>query len=131
MRLATGPVGAQLSEVAGFKVAVTGREGEWTSTTPREPATVEREWIDIDQGDDLAAVIAVSQPIWEDILAHIRTETLPIGKLVIYSAPGGPNREAVKSPEVGVGMAAAISQALRADTSGRRDGLHLFKSAPL
>jgi SMODS-associated and fused to various effectors sensor domain len=83
MRLATGPVGAQLSEVAGFKVAVTGREGEWTSTTPREPATVEREWIDIDQGDDLAAVIAVSQPIWEDVLAHIRTETLPIGKLVI------------------------------------------------
>jgi hypothetical protein len=76
-------------------------------------------------------VIAVSQPIWEDVLAHIRTETLPIGKLVIYSAPGGPNREAVKSPEVGVGMAAAISQALRADTSGRRDGLHLFKSAPL
>jgi hypothetical protein len=132
MRLATGLlVGAQLSEVAGFKVAVAGREGEWTSTTPREPATVEREWIDVDQGDELAAVIAVSQPIREDVLAYIRTETLPVGKLVIYSAPGGPSREAVKSPEVGVGLAAAISQALRADTSGRRDGLHLFQSAPL
>jgi hypothetical protein len=132
MRLATGLlVGAQLSEVAGFKVAVTGREGEWTSTTSRESATVEREWIDVDQGDELAAAIAVSQPIRDDVLAYIRAERVPVGKLVVYYAPGGSSREAVTSPEVGVGLAAVISQALRTDTSGRRDGLHLFQSAPL
>jgi hypothetical protein len=132
MRLATGLlVGTQLSEVAGFRVAVTGREGEWTSTTPRDAATVEREWIDVDQGDELAAAIAVSQPIRDDVLAYVRTERLPVAKLVVYSAPGGPSREAVKSAEVGLGLAAAMSQALREDTSGRRDGLHLFQSAPL
>jgi hypothetical protein len=49
----------------------------------------------------------------------------------VYSSPGGPSRQAVKSPETGVGLAAAISQALREDTSGSRDGLHLFQSAPL
>lgn len=132
MRLATGLlVGVQLSEVAGFRVAVIGREDEWTSTTPREPATLEREWINVDQGDDLAAVIAVSQPIRDDVLSYIRTEHLPVGQLVVYSPPDGPSRDAVKSPEAGVGLAAAIAAALRKDTSSRRDGLHLFQAAPL
>ncbi len=132
MRLATGFfVGVQLSEVAGFKVAATGREGEWTSTIPRHHATVEREWIDVDGGDDLAAVIAVSQPIRDDVVSYIRAQGLSVGKLVVYSPSGGASREAVGTPEAGVSLAAAISRALREDTSSRRGRVHLFQSSPL
>lgn len=132
MRLATGVlVGVQLAEVAGFKVAVIGREGEWTSTTLRESVTIERDWIEVGQGDDVAAAISVSQPIGDDVLAYIRTNELPIGKLVVYSPPGGPSREAVRSAEAGVGFAAAISRALREDTSSRAARLHLFQATPL
>jgi hypothetical protein len=132
MRLATGLlVGVQLSEVAGFKVAAIGREGEWSSTMPRDAVTVEREWIDIGQGEELALAIAVSQPIRDDVVSYIRTRPLPVGKLVVYSPPGGPSREAVTSPEAGVGLAAAISSALREGTSSHRAGVHLFQAGPL
>jgi SMODS-associated and fused to various effectors sensor domain len=132
MRLATGLlVGVQLSEVAGFKVAAIGREGEWSSTMRHDAATVEREWVDIGQGDELVLAIAVSQPIRDDVVSYIRTQRLPAGKLVVYSPPGGPSREAVKIPEAGVALAATISRALREDTSSRQDGVHLFLSAPL
>jgi SMODS-associated and fused to various effectors sensor domain len=132
MRLATGlVVGVQLSEVAGFKVAAIGREGEWTSITPRDARTVDRERIEIDQGEDLAIAIAVSQPIRDDVVSYIRTKNLHVEELVVYSPPGGPSREAVESPEAGIGLAAAISGALRADTSSRRGGLHLFQAGPL
>lgn len=132
MRLATGLlVGVQLSEVAGFKVAAIGREGEWSSTTPRDATTVEREWIDVGQGEELALVIAVSQPIRDDVISYIRTQPLPVGELIVYSPPGGSSREAVISPSAGLGLAAAISSALREDTSGRRAGVHLFQAGPL
>jgi hypothetical protein len=36
-------MGRFLSEVAGFKVAIMGREGEWASDGPREPMDINRE----------------------------------------------------------------------------------------
>lgn len=132
MRLATGFfVGVQLSEVAGFKVAAMGREGEWTSISPRERATVERDCIDIGDGDDLAVVIAVSQPIRDDVVSFVRTQGLSVGKLIVYGPPGGASRDAVRTPESGVSLAAAISRTLREDTSSHRGVVHLFQSSPL
>jgi hypothetical protein len=37
----------------------------------------------------------------------------------------------VTTPRAGVGLAAAVSSALREDTSGHRAGVHLFQAGPL
>jgi hypothetical protein len=132
MRLATGLlVGVQLSEVSGFNVTRMAHDGEWSSHGRRNAADVEREFVEISQGDELAIAIAVSQPIRDDVVAFIQSHKLAVDRLVVYSPPGGASRQAVASPEVGLALAAAISSALRDDTHDRRDGVHLFQSCPL
>jgi hypothetical protein len=132
LRLGTGlAVGVQLSEVAGFKVAAIGREGEWSSTVRREAVNIDREEIDIDQGGNLAVAIAVSQPIRDDVTSHIRAQRLPVKRLIVYSPPGGASRNAIRAPEAGLGLADAISRALREDTNNHRGWMHLFQSGPL
>lgn len=132
MRLATGLlVGQQLSEVAGFRIAIQGREGEWSSAKGRERARIKREELEIGQGEDLAVALAVSQAIREDVLSHIREHGPPVSKLVVFSPAGGSSRDSVRSPEAGLGLAGAISAALRKETSSQRATLHLFQSAPL
>ena len=44
---------------------------------------------------------------------------------------GLPGRDSVPDPEAGLGLAAAISAALREETSSHRAALHLFQAAPL
>ena len=132
MRLSTGTlVGVSLSEVAGFKVAIMGREAEWVSDGPREPMGINREWVEIGQGDDLAVAIAVSQKICGDVVTYIRGKRIPIGNLVVYSPADGPARDVIKSPSFGLGLAASISKALREDTRTRREGVHVFQAGPL
>jgi hypothetical protein len=132
MRLSTGMlVGALLPEVAGFKVAIMGREGQWASDGSREPMDVIREWVDIGQGNDLAVVVAVSQQIADDVADFVRHERIPIGKLVVYSPVGGPSRNSIQSPGAGLGLAVSISNAMREDTGALPEGLHLFQAGPL
>ena len=123
--------GQLLSEVAGFRVSITGREGEWASSSPKQEFNLQREIIDIGAGDDIAVAISISQPIKNDVLAYIEEEQLSIDKLHIYAPSGGASREAVPTPQHGAGAAAAISSALRDDTSRHRGLLHLFIAAPL
>lgn len=132
MRLPCGLlVGQQLSDVAGFSIAVNGRDGRWSSSAPREAMTVTRDAINIDNGQDWAVAVAISQPIAEDVASYIRDARLPIGKLVIYSPTSGPSTTSVGSPTEGLSLAAAISAALRADTRNHRDTLHIFLACPL
>jgi hypothetical protein len=132
MRLTTGLlVGLQLSEVAGFSVTRQGREGAWSSSSPRQEFVLKHETIHIGAGDDVAVAIAISQPIAEDVLAFITEEQLPVAQLHLYSPAGGANREAITSVEHGAGAAEAVSAALRKDTSRHRGTLHLFISSPL
>lgn len=132
MRLSTGLlVGQLLSEVAGFAISVNGREGEWSSSSPKHEFTLQREVIDINAGNDIAVAISISQPISDDVLAYIENEQLPIGRLHGYSPVGGASRQAIPTPECGAGAAAAVSAALREDTDRHRGVLHLFIAAPL
>lgn len=132
MRLTTGLlVGVQLSEVAGFNVTRTAHDGVWSSHGHREAADIERELVEVDQGDELAIAIAISQPIRDDVLTYIRADMLPVAKLIVYSPPGGAGRRAVGSPDAGRTLATAISGELRHDTRDRRDGIHLFQACPL
>ena len=132
MRLSTGLlVGVSLSEVSGFKVAIMGREGEWASDGPRETMDINREWIEIGQGEELAVALSVSQQMRDDVAAYIRDVGIPVGNLVVYSPAGGPARDAIEGPAEGLGLAASISSALREDNRDGREGVHLFQAGPL
>jgi SMODS-associated and fused to various effectors sensor domain len=132
MRLSTGLlVGQLLSEVAGFVVSVNGREGEWSSSSPKHEFALERDTIEIGTGDEIAVAISISQPIKDDVLAYIEEEQLPVASLHVYRPVGGASREAIPTPEHGAGAAAAISSALREDNGRHRGLLHLFIAAPL
>jgi hypothetical protein len=132
MRLSTGLLAGQLlSEVAGFGVSITGRDGEWASSSPKQDFDLQREIIDVGLGDDIAVAISISQTIKEDVLAYIEREQLPIGTLHVYAPVAGASREAISTPEHGAGAAAAISAALREDTGRHRGLLHLFIASPL
>jgi hypothetical protein len=113
MRLSTGLlVGVSLSEVAGFTVAIMGREGEWASDGPRERMDINREWIEIGQGEDLAVAVAVSEQIRDDVTAYLRDVRIPAANLVVYSPAEGPARDAIKRPASGLGLAAAYIQCI-------------------
>jgi hypothetical protein len=132
MRLSTGLlVGQQLSEVAGFTITITGREGIWSSSSARQKFTLDRQTIEMDAGHDIAVAISISQPIKDGVLNYINHEQLPIAKLHVYSPSSGACREAIPTIEHGAGAAAAISAALREDTNRHRNLLHLFIAAPL
>lgn len=132
MRLATGLlVGLQLSEVAGFNVTRRAHDGEWSSHGRGSDGRVEKAVVEVGQGDDLAVAISISQLIGEDVLAFIEDVQLPVGKLIVYTPPEGPSRQAIENPDAGLGLARAISSALRGDTRNHRDGLHLFLACPL
>lgn len=132
MRLSTGTlVGTMLSEVAGFKLAILGREGRWASDGCRERIDVIREWVEIGQGNDLAVVVAVSQQIAGDVAEFVRHKRIPIGDLVVYSPIGGSSRYSIKSPAAGLGLAVSISNAIREDTGALQEQLHLFQAGPL
>jgi hypothetical protein len=107
MRLSTGLlVGRLLSEVAGFVVSVNGREGEWSSSSPKREFALERDTIEIGAGDEIAVAISISQPIKDDVLAYIDEEQLPVASLHVYRPVAGASREAIPTPEYGAGAAA-------------------------
>src|SRR5712691_8150020 len=85
----------------------------------------------IGQGADIAVALSISHSIDSDVLTHIRRENLPVERLIVYSPAGGASRESVPSTGAGLGLAAAISAALRADTAQHRESLHLFQAGPL
>jgi hypothetical protein len=130
MRLSTGLlVGSQLSEVAGFRVAVMGREGEWCSDGSQGPFELVRTPTEIGEGEDVAVALALSQDIIEDVTAFITESQLPVDRLWVYSAGTGPSRKSLPNVGTGLGAAARISSALREDTRGG-NRLHLFQACP-
>lgn len=132
MRLSTGLlVGASLSEVGGFRIAVVGREGVWASDGQRESMEISRERVEIGQGKDLAIGVSVSQQIRDDVAAYIRRERIPVANLILYSPLNGPSRDAIKSSAAGLGLAALISAAMREDTGSMGERLHVFQAGPL
>ena len=66
-----------------------------------------------------------------EVAAFLSVSPKSVRRLIAYTPAGGARRTAVASPAEGMGLATAISAALRRDTR-RFDGhLHLFQASPL
>ena len=133
MRLAAGFVaGFELSDVAGFSVAVQQREEEWASSGERADVTVATEAIELGRGDELAICISVAADLADDVRAYVDQEGLALGRLVVVRPERGVGRTAIGGPAEARGLASAIFDAARTEVRGRNvPVLHLFQSAPL
>jgi hypothetical protein len=134
MRLATGFLaGFELSDVAGFSIAVRQRDEEWVSSGEHAGVTVTAETIELGRGDQLAVSFSVAADITDDVRAYMDREGLAAGKLVVIRPERGVGRTAVAGPADARGLASAILDATRTevrDTNGP-PVLHLFQAAPL
>jgi hypothetical protein len=133
MRLPVGfVVGFELSDVAGFAVAVQQRDEEWVGSGDRAEIELTSETIEIGQGDDLAIAISVATEAADDVRAYLEQERLPVGKLVIVRPEGGVGRDVVEGSAQAWGLANAILDAARAEVRATRaPALHLFQAAPV
>lgn len=133
MRLAAGFLaGFELSDVAGFAVAVQQRDEEWASSGDRVDIAVVTETIEIGRGDELAIGVSVAADLTEDVRAYIDQEGLAIRRLVIIRPEAGIGPAAIGRPDEARGLAVAIRDACRAEVRGVMVPLlHLFPAAPL
>jgi hypothetical protein len=131
MRLSTALfAGSELSRVAGFKVETASRGDVWSSDDDHPAVELDSTVIDIGQGDEIAVGLSIATDLTDDVVAYVQAQQLPVGRLVVYTPQGGSDRESVKSPQDGLGLAYAITDALRRTTSGV-PRLHLFQAMPM
>lgn len=131
MRLSTALfTGSELSRVAGFNVETEARGAVWSSDDEHSAVELDSTVIEIGQGDEIAVGLSIATDLAEDVASYLRAQQLPVGRLVVYSPPGGPDRKSVKSPQGGLGLAYAVTNALRQDTTGA-SGMHLFQATPM
>jgi hypothetical protein len=133
MRLAAGFLaGFELSDVAGFSVAVQQRDEEWVSDGDRPDIIVVTEAIEIGRGDELAIGISVAADLTEDVRVYVEEAGLPVSRLVITRPDAGVGRTAIDGPDEARGLANAVLDAARAELRGEKvPALHLFQAAPL
>jgi len=131
MRLSTALfAGSELSRVAGFNVETEARGAVWSSEDEHPAVELDSTVVGIGQGDEAAVGLSISVDLTDDVAAYLRAHELPVGQLVVYFPRGGPDRESVKSPQDGLGLGYAISDALRRDASGC-SRVHLFQATPM
>ena len=131
MRLSTGfTVGIELSDVAGFTVAVRQRDEEWSSAGDRTEGAVTRGQVELGLGEGIAIGISVAVDVTEDVVEYIKTERLPIGRFVNLTSERGVGRAAVSNASDARGLAQNLLDAAREEARGATN-LHLFQAGPL
>jgi len=124
-------VGAALRQVSGFEIAAVQRGEIWSSdetySAVAAPTVVEHQ---VDQGVDLAVVIEVATPIANDVMAWIREQHVPVGRLIAISPAGGPRDNAVAGPDDACALAIGIREVVRREVKGC-PRVHLFIAGPM
>jgi hypothetical protein len=133
MRLAAGFLaGFELSDVAGFSVALQQRDEEWASSGDRIDVPIVTETIEVGAGRDLAVGVSIAAELGDDVRAYVERERLPVGRIVIIRPQDGIGRAAIAGADEARGLANAVFDATRAEVRGTElPVLHVFQAAPL
>jgi hypothetical protein len=132
LRLSTAmATGIEMSDVAGFTVAVRQRDREWSSSGDRVEAALDRVVLEVAQGDQLAVGISVAVDIGADVVAYLQREKIPVRMFVNLLPASGVGRDAIGGPEEARGLAQALLDAIRGEVRGYALPLHLFAAGPL
>jgi SMODS-associated and fused to various effectors sensor domain len=132
MRLPTSfAVGAQFADSRGYHLSCIQRSDIWTSDiAPTEcEILVERQAMDL--GPDLALALSVTNDLSRDVISHIRSTGLPIGRFVHVATAPEPNPESLPSGAKAKGWALKVRDIVRdAVREAPVPKLHLFLSGP-
>lgn len=124
-------VGAALRMVTNTDLAVVQRGQLWSSDSPYDtPGAPTITSHDLELGADLGVVIEIATPITSDVLSFLRDRDIPVGRLVVLTAPGGPRDNAVRGPADACALAVSIRDAVRREVHGY-SRLHLFLAGPM
>jgi hypothetical protein len=131
MRLSTAlVVGVELSDVAGFTVAIRQRDQEWASSGDRADIGLARDEVKLAQGDELAVGISIAADLTGDVVEHLKSAELPVRAFVNLSPAGGISRDAIEGPAQARGYAHMLLDALRSEVRDT-SRLHLFQAGPV
>lgn len=123
--------GTELPDTRGHHVACTQNGAWWSSEIAPSEYRVLAPRTAINQGDDLAVGISVTNHVADDVLAYCKRTGVPAGWLVEVFPEKGVSRSAIADNAEAVGWARAVRESIRSairDTGARR--VHLFISGP-
>jgi SMODS-associated and fused to various effectors sensor domain/CHAT domain len=92
--------------------------------------TVEESHLSSPEGD-VAVAIGVTRPVFGDVEDYLRSNGIPVGRLISLSLPGGFGQKAVKSGAHAAALAQDLANLLDARSPAqKRRTLHILGSAP-
>jgi hypothetical protein len=132
MRLSTAlTVGVELSDVAGFTVAIRQREQEWSSAGDRADVELARDEVELGRGDELVVGISIAADLTADVVEYLKTAELPVRAFVNLSPARGVSRDAIGGADEARGYAYRLLDALRAEVGSGTSRLHVFQACPI
>jgi hypothetical protein len=131
MRLSIGlTVGVELSDTAGFTVALRQRGEEWSSAGRGAHVAVTSQSVNLGQGDEVAIGISVAVDLAKDVVDFIKSNALSVGQFVNLVPARGAGRNVVTDEAEARGLCQGLLDASRAVASGAPRA-HLFQAGPL
>lgn len=131
MRLATHfAVGFELPDVRRWVLSVDQRGTTWsTDVQPSNSAVVRLSEVSIEQGNDVAVAVALSNDISDDVLEYVRASRLPVSNVLILKPEDGPGLSSVPDASWLAGWVQSARDQVRRPAR-RATGVHLFMSTP-
>ncbi len=123
--------GAELAEVAGFRVTCSQRGHFWTSDSDPSPCGLREEVVELGNGNELAVGLGVTTNIAADALDYIRRVDLPVQTYSDLTPVDGPSDRAIADASAATGWALTVRSRVRElvrSTSATK--VHLFIASP-
>lgn len=131
MRLAAHfAVGFELPDVRHWVLSTDQRGTIWrTDAQPNTAATACLSEVVIEQGNEVAVAVALSNDISDDVVDYVRARHLPVSSVLILKPEDGPSAASVPDAAWLVNWVHGARDQVRRPAR-RATGVHLFMSAP-
>ncbi|MFD6694772.1 SAVED domain-containing protein [Micromonospora aurantiaca (nom. illeg.)] len=124
-------IGATLRMVTNVDLAVTQRGQLWESAADYDqvvhPILAEHS---LGIGQDLALAVEVATPMTDDVLDFLRTQQVPVDRLVVLQPPRGAKDNAISTPAAAVALTVGLRDQARRSAKGH-PRIHLFLAGPM
>lgn len=124
--------GASFPKTRGFELEYMQGLESWKTDALRESPHLDERRVDVDQGPDLAVLVAPTVEATGDVLRFIGEAQLPVGGLIAFTPAAGEHDGAVRGAGHAVGIAGEVRQRVRRSLGqGPTDArVHLFLAGP-
>ncbi len=123
--------GAELAEVAGFRVTCNQRGNVWSSDSDPSPFGLTERVVELGNGNEVAVGLSVTTSIANDALEYVRRAELPVRAYSDLTPSEGPSDHAIAGASAARGWALAVRNKVREIVrSTDATKVHLFIASP-